>query len=226
MTNTNNNANGNGASAPQPRAGVSLLAQLRRTMPLRPLAYYEHLIIAERQATQLLGLLDQHEPGVSLAWLADGSLDNIDIAMVPRWKMETTSGFSKWQDGRWLIGVNKGQPHARRRFTLAHEFKHILDAHRDKITYTHIDDNQRERIADYFAATYLMPKLQLRRAWAKGVQDPEALAGLFKVSLAAMTKRLKYLQYLDDEPERSTASYFRTQSDWFLREFITDGAAA
>jgi hypothetical protein len=37
--------------------GVGLLAQLRRTMPIRPLAYYEHLIIAERQATQLHGLL-------------------------------------------------------------------------------------------------------------------------------------------------------------------------
>lgn len=222
MINTNNR---DSEPAPRRQPTVNLLTQLRRTMPLRPVAYYEHLIIAERQATQLHGFLNQHEPGVSLAWLTDGSMDNIDIVMLPRWKMETASGISKWQDGRWLVGINKGQPHARRRFTLAHEFKHVLDAHRDKITYRNITPDQRERIADYFAATYLMPKLQLRRAWTHGIQDPEALAGLFKVSLAAMQRRLKYLQYVDDQPERSTTSYFRMQPDWFLDQQYSHGVA-
>jgi Zn-dependent peptidase ImmA (M78 family) len=192
-----------------PAPGVQLLTQLRRTMPIRPLAYYEHLIIAERQATQLLGLLNQHEPGVSLDWLTDGQLGNIEVVLVPRWKMESASGITTWRDGRWVIGVNKSQPQARRRFTLAHEFKHALDAHRDKITYGSLSADQRERIADYFAATYLMPKLLLRRVWTRGIQDPEALAGLFKVSLPAMHKRLKYLQFIDDQPDRAARTYFR-----------------
>jgi hypothetical protein len=200
MTNKNNN---------EPARGVVLLTQLRRAMPIRALAYYEHLLIAERQATQLLGLLNQREPGVSLDWLTDGSLGNIDVVLTARWRMESLSGMSSWQDGRWVIGINKGQPHARRRFTLAHEFKHVLDAHRDKITYSKLTPDQRERVADYFAACYLMPKAMLRRAWTGGLQDVDALAGLFKVSIPAMQKRLRYLQYIDDEPERPTASYFR-----------------
>lgn len=223
MTNTKS-TKGNGETRPQP--GVALLTQLRRTMPIRPLAYYEHLILAERQATQLHGLLGQREPGVSLDWLTDGKLGNIQIVMVPRWKMETASGISKWHEDRWIIGINKGQPHARRRFTLAHEFKHILDAHRDKITYANITPDQRERIADYFAATYLMPKLLVRRAWTHGLQNPEALAGLFKVSLPAMDKRLKYLQYIDDEPDRPVTSYFRTQPDWFAQQQFSRTSAA
>jgi hypothetical protein len=42
------------------------------------------------------------------------------------------------------IGVNKGNPHARRRFTLCHEVKHVLDADRDKITYKDLTPEQRE----------------------------------------------------------------------------------
>jgi hypothetical protein len=71
------------------------------------------------------------------------------------------------------IGVNKGNPHARRRFTLCHELKHVLDADRDKITYKDLTPEQRESIADWFAACYLMPKPWLRRAWTRGIQDPD-----------------------------------------------------
>ena len=41
------------------------------------------------------------------------------------------------------------------------------------------------------------------------IQDPDALAGLFNVSQPAMEKRLRYLGFVDDEPNRSIASYFR-----------------
>jgi hypothetical protein len=58
-----------------------------------------------------------------------------------------------------------------------------------------------------------MPKMLLRRAWTSGIQDPEALAGLFKVSTEAMHKRLKHLQFIDDESGRSVGSYFRRQGD-------------
>ena len=196
--------------------GVALLATLRRQMPVRPLAYWEHLAIAERQATKLLTLHDQLEPGVSLDWLSSNTLGNIVVVPMPQWKMEGLSGAAKWQpaDGYWTIAINKGNPHARRRFTLAHEFKHVLDSGRDKLTYRDISATQREQIADYFAACYLMPKLALRRAWTNGIQDPEALAGLFKVSLAAMRNRLKHLQYVDDEPDRPVTTYFRQQADY------------
>jgi hypothetical protein len=212
MTNINNKrpaASADDKNSQEP--GVALLTSLRRMMPLRRLAYWEHLIIAEQQATRLLGLLDQTEPGVSLDWLSQGALGNVAVVLTPRWKMEGLSGMTTWEDGQWIIGVNKGNPPARRRFTLCHEFKHLLDANRDKITYERISDGQRERIADYFAACYLMPKTLLRRAWTSGIQDPEALAGLFKVSAEAMNKRLKHLQFIDEDPGRSVGSFFRRQ---------------
>jgi hypothetical protein len=87
MTTNTNEENGH---APAP--GIKLLTQLRKTMPVRPLAYYEHLILAERQAGQLHGLLEQREPGVSLDWLTDGKLGNIDVVMTPRWRMESLAG--------------------------------------------------------------------------------------------------------------------------------------
>lgn len=188
---------------------MALVRGLRGLMPLRPLAYWEHLLIAERQATRLLHDLDQIEPGTSLDWLTTNRFDFVQVVLVPRWRMEGLSGMTTWKDDRWVIAVNKGNPPARRRFTLAHELKHALDANRDKITYRGISARQREKIADYFSACYLMPKLQLRRAWTHGLQDPEALAGLFKVSLEAMAHRLRYLQYIDDEPNRSLSTYFR-----------------
>lgn len=186
----------------------NVLPELRRLMPTRTLRLYEHLGIAERQATRLHRLLGQTAPATDLTWLTE--LPGVTVVLVPRWKMDGLSGMTTWDSQRWVIGVNGGNPHARRRFTLCHEFKHVLDANRDKLTYRSLDDRQRELVADYFAACYLMPKVWLRRVWTGGLQDPEALAGLFNVSLPAMQKRLRYLGFIDPEPERNLASYFRT----------------
>lgn len=191
----------------KPPAG--LLPELRQLVPVRPLRYQEHLQLAERQAGRLLQLLDQRAPAVNLAWLTE--LKEVTVVLQPRWKMEGLSGLTTWHNGRWIIGVNKNNSHARRRFTLCHELKHLLDATRDKITYRDITDGQRELIANYFAACYLMPKMWVRRAWTSGIQDPEALAGLFKVSTEAMQTRLTYLGFIDREPGRSLSSYFRTE---------------
>jgi Zn-dependent peptidase ImmA (M78 family) len=185
----------------------NLLVELRRFIPSRRLRPHEHLKLAEIQAAELHKLLSQSGPAADLAWLT--KLPTITVVMQPRYKMDGLSGMSTFDDGQWVIGINKGNPHTRRRFTLCHEFKHILDADRDKITYAGLTDLQREQVADYFAACYLMPKLWLRRAWTSGIQDPEALAGLFNVSQPAMQKRLRYLGFIDDQPDRPLASYFR-----------------
>src|SRR5829696_1868182 len=190
-----------------PTAPDNVLTLLRRLLPTRKLRLFEHQVIAEQQAIKLHELLGQTGPPADLGWLT--KLKKITVVLQPRWKMDGLSGISSWDDGHWVIGVNKGNPHARRRFTLCHELKHVLDADRDKITYKGLTAEQREAVADYFAACYLMPKLWLRRAWTRGIQDPDALAGLFNVSQPAMEKRLRYLGFIDDEPNRSIASYFR-----------------
>lgn len=188
---------------------AELLVELRRLAPSRPLMLHEHWSIAERQAARLHELLGQTGPAARLDWLAGNQVPGLTVVMQPQWKMEGVSGMTTWtaNDG-WVIGINKGNIHTRRRFTLAHEFKHVLDANHDKITYEGLAD-KRELIANYFAACYLMPKVWLRRAWTGGLQDPEALAGLFNVSLDAMRRRLRYLGYLEDGPKRTTPTYFR-----------------
>jgi Zn-dependent peptidase ImmA (M78 family) len=201
--------NTNKPASASPGAEGKIVSELRSLVPVRPLRYHEHLQLAERQASHLLQLLDQRQPAVELAWLTD--LDGVTVVLQPRWKMEGLSGLTTWHEGRWIIGINKNNSHARRRFTLCHELKHLLDATRDKITYRDIDEAQREQIANYFAACYLMPKMWVRRAWTGGIQDPEALAGLFKVSTEAMTTRLTYLGFIDKEAGRALASYFRTE---------------
>lgn len=193
--------------ATKPTAPDDVLTVLRRILPARQLRLHEHLVLAEQQATELHQILQQSGPAADLSWLT--RLKNITVVLQPRWKMDGLRGMSSWDDGHWVIGVNKGNPHARRRVTLCHELKHILDADRDKITYAGLSAQQREVVADYFAACYLMPKLWLRRAWTRGIQDADALAGLFNVSRPAMDKRLRYLGFIDAEPDRSVASYFR-----------------
>lgn len=95
-----------------------LLAHLRALMPPRALEPHEALGVAERQAFRLLGVLDQHQPAVDVASIAD--LPRIEVRVEPRLPV---SGFSQWSRGRWLIGINQDDAPVRRRFTLAHEFK-------------------------------------------------------------------------------------------------------
>lgn len=184
-----------------------LINSVRTLMPSRKLQLFEHLLIAERQASRLHQLLGATGPSADLGWVT--KLNTVQLVLQPRWKMGGISGLTTWDDGHWVIGVNKSHPHVRRRFTLAHEIKHLVDANRDKITYIGIADEQREQIANYFAACYLMPLTWLRKSWMGGLRDPEALAGLFKVSPEAMNRRLSYLGFIDNAPERPIATYFR-----------------
>jgi Zn-dependent peptidase ImmA (M78 family) len=110
----------------------------------------------------------------------------------------TASGASDWDHGRrrWVITINGGQQATRQRFTLFHEYKHILDHGRPRM----LDAEQRrygrpasECIADYFAGCALMPRTLLKRAWAGGIQRLPDLAALFDVSERAIEVRLSQL---------------------------------
>jgi Zn-dependent peptidase ImmA (M78 family) len=114
--------------------------------------------------------------------------------------------------------VNKNDSHARRRFTLAHELKHLLDYTSAPVIHKGLgygdparQAQQIENICNHFAACLLMPRMWLKRAWFNGIQDVTALAGLFGVSEEAMSKRLTFLGFLDDEP-RPLRTYFRRET--------------
>jgi hypothetical protein len=103
--------------------------------------------------------------------------------------------------------INKKDSLTRRRFTLAHEFKHILDAPIEKRAYRSlgVDDEDRkailEEVADCFAASLLMPQLFVIHALRSDIRDVHRLAALFMVSPVAMSRRLRDLGLAIEAPE-------------------------
>jgi Zn-dependent peptidase ImmA (M78 family) len=193
---------------------TNVIRTLRALMPTRALTLNEAYVLAEQQASKLLQLLDIARVPVDVARIA--KLPKIEVRVQPRHRMPTLAGFSQWSEGRWLIVVNKDNVEGRRRFTLAHEFKHVLDHTTGDVNYAKLGggdqqkhDKQIEQICDYFAACFLMPRTVVTKAWTSGIQDLKTLALNFNVSPAAMKVRLEYLGFLDDD--RPIEHYFRSE---------------
>ena len=170
----------------------SLLYELRRLMPPRPLAQFEAYRIAELQANRLLRVGGVDEPGSPDELITGQSF--LEVALrddLP------TSGLTHWCKPRWLIILNRREPAVRRRFSLAHEFKHILDhgiADRAYPATVWLSaDARAERVADYFAASFLMPRRLVKRRYFEGLRDTGDLAAEFGVSPHAMRYRLDQL---------------------------------
>lgn len=173
---------------------TTTLSLLRELMPQRSLELQEAYRIAELQAARLRQLHDAHEP----------LLDEAIITEQPRITVTTesdlpSSGMTFWNGTNWMLLLGGDEARTRQRFSLFHEYKHILDHPVRAHTQLSYEDN--ERVADYFAACALMPKLLVKRHYCAGTQKPEALAYLFGVSRQAMRYRLNQLG-LTDPPRR------------------------
>jgi len=166
----------------------SLLSSLRSVTPLRATTFAESLRIAELQANKLL---EHHGT-------ADEPFDDARLGEQPRlvvtYEDLPVSGTSHWNGTHWVIALNRHEPLVRQRFTLMHEFKHVIDHGQASRLYT--DDRRRtaqeqaELAADYFAGCALVPKRLLKRTWGQGMQRVSALAAHFGVSTAAIEVRL------------------------------------
>jgi predicted transcriptional regulator len=176
----------------------SRLASLRMVMPRRALTFCEALQLAELQANRLLELEEQSDfPTPEDLITAQPRLQVTRSADLPG------SGRTRWRQGRWHIELNATEPYLRQRFTLAHEYKHVLDAPFDRLIYGGFDAEERdvlvEQVSDYFAACLLMPKRLVKRLWGQGFRTAE-LAEVFVVSLQAMSVRVRTLGLV--EPNR------------------------
>jgi predicted transcriptional regulator len=175
----------------------TVLQVLRALVPERPLQGHEATGIAERQAARLLVIFNQVEPPVDVGLVAE--LPRIEVRVVPSQSIGSgLSGLTHWDraKGRWIVAINREDSRTRRRFSLAHEFKHILDNPYINVLYSRgvtdkESEKRREEMCDYFAACLLMPRPWVKRLWAQGVQDPTGLATVFNVSPAAMERRLR-----------------------------------
>lgn len=193
MTNTNPNEN-------RPLRGHRSIMQTLRDLP-RPDKehdFQDALRLAERQATEFLRISGHANHTAAVPSTIVTGLPRVRVV----YETITESGMSQYVGGVWLIVINSADHLTRQRFTLMHEFKHILDHHDGKSLYTgrpwltgteRTADaaKQRERAADYFAGCVLMPKTAMLRLWANGVRKPEDFAAHFDVSPAAARVRLE-----------------------------------
>jgi Zn-dependent peptidase ImmA (M78 family) len=163
------------------------ITALRDLVPIRPLSLIEALRIAELQAQRLLKLTGTDAPP-----LPERAITDLPHIQVERIDLGDLSGAAQWAHGRWLILINRKDVAGRQRFSICHEFKHVLDNPFADVLYSGcIPGKQRiEQVCDYFAGCVLMPRSWLKQAWTSGMQDVGSLARRFDVSQMAMRVRL------------------------------------
>ncbi|MET8845940.1 XRE family transcriptional regulator [Amycolatopsis sp. NPDC004625] len=105
------------------------------------------------------------------------------------------------------VGVNRNHPPQRRRWTMAHEYAHYL-ASRDRPEITRLGRgriNDTERLAESFAANFLMPRNGIIRRFHELKQDNAGkatpatlvqLAHTYRVSVQALCLRLEDLDLI------------------------------
>jgi hypothetical protein len=173
-------------------ADVDVMAQLRSLLPSRPMTWSEAHSIAERQAALLLDLLFIAEPPVPQFVIS--SLPGIVVDRRADWP---TSGMAVRSRSHWRIVLKADEPRQRQRFSLAHEFKHVLDDPVIDRTQAHLKPHRQkqraERLCNYFAACLLMPRPWVKHDWCGGIQATRSLARRYYVSEEAMTTRLAEL---------------------------------
>jgi len=175
------------------------ITKLRDIVPLRPLRFSEALRISEIQAARFLKMSNISGPAVPSEIISELPRIRVDhLSPFP------TSGASHWYHGQWLVVINGSEPATRQRFSLAHEFKHIVDHRFVDLIYSGIPAKDRaariEQVCDYFAGCLLMPRPWVKRLYYSGVRDPAELARHFEVSQPAMNVRLNQIGLAEPTP--------------------------
>ena len=203
--------------------GGSVLARLRALAPSHTLTLDEALLLAERQANLLLGLSGGPVVPVPSSMVSDQP--RITVEHDPSLPSEAASGCSDWDSHRrtWVISLNPTEPRRRRRFTVLHEYKHIIDHPAPGIRPSRYAYQRpvAEIVADYFAGCVLIPKRLLAAAYYDGIQRPADLAQLFDVSQEAIRVRLAQIGLagtgMADHPPAPHRTNHRVAKSWRLQ---------
>jgi|SRR5580765_40951 len=190
-----------------------LMSELRQLAPNRPLTYGESLAVARLQASKLRSWANAREPDINLVWLLNQKA--VPVELTASHRLHEQSGVTTNAVGGVLrMFINEHEPAERQRFSLLHEFKHVLDF--DTADQLHrnlgcgnreVQQNQIELICNEFAGQVLMPKTLVVKAWVR-TQNLSIMANLFNVSAEAMKTRLEKLGLIGDKKPRPRA-YFR-----------------
>ena len=210
-----------------PNETRSVLAALRSVVPTREVSFTEAKRVAELQANRLLARFDITNGPVPSEIVTELRRVHVIYETLP------VSGTSHWSGTHWIITLNKREAWVRQRFTLMHEFKHIIDhGHADRL-YTgsrrHTANEQAELVADYFAACVLMPKRALKAAWVQGIQTPLKLGREFQVSTMAAEVRLSQTGLnvdCDPIPQPPLGRIARGRQPMYQRQLAPQGASS
>jgi hypothetical protein len=191
----------------------ALIDRLRGLAPHRELTYGESVQVARVQASRLRMWVGGDELAINLVWLLNQRA--VPVQLVASHKLGEESGLTTNHiGGKLQVFINESEPHVRQRFSLLHEFKHVLDFEdADRLHAklgsgnTHIQHDAIERIANEFAAHVLMPTALVKRHWFM-TQNKELMATMFNVSVEAMTMRLERLGLIG-QPKIKPRLYFR-----------------
>ena len=158
--------------------------------------------VAETQAAMLRDAMHVDGPPVP-----DSVVTGFPRVEVVRRDPFVAAGATMWSHGRWTIVVKSSDSQQRQRFTLADEFKHVLDHPFVSVLYPGADGapshRRAEEMCNYFAASLLMPRGWVRECWRHGPQDTAVLARRFNVSSAAMRIRLSQVGITEGDHGRS-----------------------
>ncbi len=194
----------------------SVLTRLRALLPDRPLGLQETVSIVELQAARLLHLQGISDAPVPTAAVSE--LPRVTVVADHELTRHAASGTSHWSRERqaWIISVNPSEPLTRQRFTVVHEYWHIIMHYhpglRGPLPTAIFGLDPVEYLAEYFAGCVLMPKRWLKSAFYAGVQQTDELAALFDVSPRAMEVRLSQLGLRNLPEKRPQGTRYRLQS--------------
>lgn len=181
------------------RATNQPIAALRGLVPRRGLSPAEARHVAERQANLLLTLGEVSSPSVPESLITE--IAGVAVSRRVNWP---TSGMTSLVGDTWAVLISANEAKVRQRFTIAHEFKHILDDPAIEWLYptqgSSSPEDRAESVCDHFAGCLLMPKVWLREDWRSGRQDISKLAQRYNVSRQAMEVRLTNLGLLMPRP--------------------------
>lgn len=188
---------------------MSILNELRTIGPSdRALKPREAQSVAERQARRFR-ILTGFDDTAMLPNEALIELPRVRVVLAVTMKHAGMSGWDH-ESRQYQVVINGQDAPARQRFTLAHEYKHIIDYTAHQVTYqsfgAYSAHDQAEDACDYFAGCLLIPRHLLKSAWADGVQSTRDLSALFGASKAAVRVRL-----------RQTGLVPSGRHDWFNR---------
>jgi Zn-dependent peptidase ImmA (M78 family) len=188
----------------------SVITKLRDFVPITELTREQAYRLAELQAARFRALTNNRQPR-----LPSEAISELQHVRVKHLSPLPVSGATAWSHGQWVILLRSSEPHGRQRFSLAHEFKHILDHRFIDVLYERIPAGQRhdfiEQICDYFAGCLLVPRPTLRSLWSSGVHDVGELASRFDVSQQAIQTRLAQVGLAARQPRCGVSNL-----DWLL----------